>query len=104
MGSRRAPTRLELLARWRPGNQAYIIDDVLDLTSRGPGHQPRVRAETRVRIIRSTGNPEDPEPIYRVEILESRGRHTGYWAIIAGSNLTEAPELGLADRLRSWRR
>ena len=104
MGNHRPPTRPELLARWRPGDHAYIIDDALDLTTRDPGHQPRVRAETRVRIVRLTGNPDDPEPIYRVDILQPDGRRTGYWAIIKSPNLTEAPALGLRDRLRSWRR
>lgn len=101
MGTWRPPTRLELLARFRPGDHAWVIDEVLDLMPRGAGFQPRVHGETRVRVVTLTGNPDDHDPLYRVEILDERGWRTGYWAIIRGSNLTEAPTLGWVDRLRA---
>lgn len=101
MGSWRPPTYLELMARFGRGEHACVIDDVLELESRGPGHQPRVRGGTRVRVLEVT--PGDLEPIYKVEILEDRGQGSGYWALIGGGNLTEAPELGFRDWLRSLR-
>lgn len=100
MSSWRDFTNLELEPRFTPGQHVCVLRDVLDLAPRGARHQPRVRAGTRVRIITITGVPDDPKPIYRVEILEERGRDSGYWAVVSEDNLTEAPALSFLDRLR----
>ena len=104
MSNWQPPTLRQLMARFRPGDHACVIDDVLDLVPRGPRHQPRLAGGTRVRLLEETGDPEAFDPIYRVEVLEDNGKPTGYWAITAGSNLTEAPELGFRDWLRALRR
>lgn len=90
-------------ARFALGEQALVVDEVVEPYPRGPRHQPRVRADTRVRIRDARMGGGRAELSYAVEILDDRGRGSGYWAVIPEHNLTVAPSLPFFDWLRSLR-
>ena len=98
-----APTASDLRARFALGEQALVVDEVVEPFPRGARHQPRVRRNTRVRIRDPRTGTGRSELSYLVEILDERGRGSGYWAVIAEHNLTVAPSLPLFDWLRSLR-
>lgn len=90
-------------ARFALGEQALVVDEIVEPFPRGPRHQPRVRRDTRVRILDARASTGRSELRYTVEILDEHGRGSGYWALISDHELTPAPTLPFLDRLRSLR-
>jgi hypothetical protein len=92
-------THAELMAYFGIGQDAVVLRDVVEPFTRGPRHQPRLAAGTRVRI---RGLLEDAdEPVYQVETCDQRGKGSGCWAFASEKDLSDAPELSIIDWLRA---
>ena len=100
---RAAPSRYELMAEFGLGEDAQVIREVVEPSSRGARHQPRLRAGTRVRILAALPDGAEQGSMYRVEVCDPHGRDSGYWALVSADNLAEASPLGFIDWLKSQR-
>jgi hypothetical protein len=97
------PTAAQLVSRFGYGEHLEVVADVVAPLACGPHHQPRLRRGTRVRVLDALTRPDAVEPEYAVEVLDPRGRPSGYWAVVPQGNLIDAAELPLVDWLRSLR-
>jgi hypothetical protein len=85
----RPMTHAELMALFGIGQDAVVLRDIVEPVARGPRHQPRIAAGTRVRIrglVHEAG-----EPVYQVETRDDRGASSGWLALVAEGNLADAP-------------
>lgn len=100
-GDRESAERVLLTGPFGIGEEVAVLHEVVEVMPRGPRHQPRLRAGTRVRIETPLPYRDGCDPTYRVEVLDAHGHADGYWAVVGQENLAPAPHLAFGDRLRA---
>jgi hypothetical protein len=84
------------------GEVVEVLADIVTVNPVLPLHQPRVRTGSHVRILGAIDDPTELTMHYRFEVLDARGRATGWWAFAAVENLTALPAQSRWARLRGW--